>query len=47
MKAKMTEIAVVPRPYIAPSVIAKGRLAQFAGSPLGKQLWNPLDLPQK
>jgi len=33
--------------YHRPAIIQKGRLTQFAGSPMGKKLDNPLDLPRR
>jgi hypothetical protein len=33
--------------YRRPMMTHKGKLAQFAGSPLKKILGNPLDLPEK
>ncbi len=35
------------KPYRTPRIQHKGHLKQFAGSPLGKDLGNPLGLPQK
>jgi len=36
---------IVKKAYSGPAIIQKGRLSQFAGSPLGKSPWNPLNLP--
>ena len=33
------------KPYQRPRILHKGQLKQFAGSPLGKTLGNPLGLP--
>ncbi len=33
--------------YHRPAILHKGRLTQFAGSPLGRPGWNPLNLPKK
>jgi hypothetical protein len=41
------EINMEKKPYQAPKIQHKGQLKQFAGSPLGKDLGNPLGLPQK
>ena len=35
------------KPYQTPRIQHKGQLKQFAGSPLGKILGNPLGLPLK
>jgi hypothetical protein len=36
-----------PSRYQKPRIIHKGQLKQFAGSPLSKDLGNPLGLPPK
>jgi hypothetical protein len=33
--------------YFSPGIVSRGRLTQFSGSPLGRDLVNPLDLPKQ
>jgi len=35
----------VKKAYQKPSIVHQGQLKQFAGSPVGKKLGNPLGLP--
>jgi len=43
----MVRLRKLQKVYLRPAVVCRGNLTKFAGSPLGTQILNPLELPKR